>query len=230
VRDGFIARNPAALVTRPGVERREANYLGASDVASVLKAAETSRYYAALVLIASTGLRRGEALALSWDTSIVNLDEGWLRVRKIVGRVGKVLVLSEPKTDRLRRTVPLSPAVAAVLRKHKAAQLPNGCGLAVSGGNRASSSRRTGRTRRPAQPTAGHRGCRPGGRRRARRCTHCDTRRQLAGSRLASTSRLWLTSWVTAPSASRATFTATPLTLRRAAPWTGGATRSACDR
>jgi integrase len=105
-----------------------------------LKAAETSRYYAALVLIASTGLRRGEALALSWDTSIVNLDEGWLRVRKTVGRVGKVLVFSEPKTDRSRRTVPLSPAVAAVLRKHKAAQLPNGCGLAVSGGNRASSS------------------------------------------------------------------------------------------
>jgi hypothetical protein len=29
-------------------------------------------------------LGRGEALALPWDTSIVNLDEGWLRVRKTV--------------------------------------------------------------------------------------------------------------------------------------------------
>jgi integrase len=31
-------------------------------------------------------------------------------------------VFSEPKTDRSRRTVPLSPAVVAMLRKHRAAQ------------------------------------------------------------------------------------------------------------
>jgi integrase len=83
---------------------------------------DTSRYSPALVLIASTGLRRGEALALSWHTNIVNLDEGWLRVRKTVGRVGRGLVFSEPKTDRSRRTVPLSPAVVTMLSKHKAAQ------------------------------------------------------------------------------------------------------------
>ena len=88
MRDGLIARNPAALVTRPGVERREAKHLDADGVAALLRAAETSRYYPALVLIAATGLRKGEALALSWDTSIVNLDEGWLKVRKTLGRVG----------------------------------------------------------------------------------------------------------------------------------------------
>jgi integrase len=87
-----------------------------------LKAAEVSRYHPALVLIAATGLRKGEALALSWDKSIVNLDEGWLKVRKTVGRVGKALVFSEPKTERSRRTVPLSPAVVALLRKHRAVQ------------------------------------------------------------------------------------------------------------
>ena len=122
VRDGLIARNPAALVTRPGVERREARHLDGSGVAAVLKAAETSRYYPALVLIAATGLRKGEALALRWDTSVVNLDEGWLKVRSTLGRVGGALVSSEPKTERSRRTVPLSPAVVAMLRKHKAAQ------------------------------------------------------------------------------------------------------------
>ena len=85
--------------------------MDADGVAAVLRAAETSRYYPALVLIAATGLRKGEALALSWDPGIVNLDEGWLKVRKTVGRVGAELVFSEPKTDRSRRTVPLSPAV-----------------------------------------------------------------------------------------------------------------------
>jgi len=122
VRDGLMARNPAVAVARPAVERREAKHLDAASVAVVLAAAQGSRYYPALALIAATGLRRGEALALSWDRSIVNLDEGWLKVRSTVGRVGKALVFSEPKTERSRRTVPISPAVVAMLRKHKAAQ------------------------------------------------------------------------------------------------------------
>ena len=96
--------------------------MDASGIAALLRAAESSRYHPALVLIAATGLRKGEALALSWDTTIVNLDEGWLKVRKTLGRVDGELVFSEPKTDRSRRTVPLSPAVVAMLRKHRTEQ------------------------------------------------------------------------------------------------------------
>jgi integrase len=66
VLDGLLARNPAALVKRPGVERTEARHLGADTVASVLRAAEGLRYRPVLVLIAATGLRRGEALGLAW--------------------------------------------------------------------------------------------------------------------------------------------------------------------
>jgi integrase len=122
VRDGLLARNPAALVKRPGVERQEARHLDAADVAAVLEAAQTSRYYPALALIAATGLRKGECLALRWDADVLNLDEGWLKVRKTLGRIGDRLVISEPKSERARRTVPLSPAIVAMLRKHKAAQ------------------------------------------------------------------------------------------------------------
>ena len=122
VRDQLIAKNPAAVVVRPGVERLEAKYLVASDVAAVLRAAESSRYHAALALIVATGMRKGEALALSWDPSVLNLKEGWLKVRKTVGRIDKQLVFSEPKTERSRRTVPLSPAVVALLRRQEAAQ------------------------------------------------------------------------------------------------------------
>jgi integrase len=75
-----------------------------------------------LVLIAATGLRKGEALALPWNTNIVNLDEGWLKVRRTLSRVGSELVFSEPKTDRSRRMVPLSPAVVAMLRRHRTEQ------------------------------------------------------------------------------------------------------------
>jgi hypothetical protein len=42
-------------------------------------------------------------LALRWDNDVLNLDEGWLKVRKTLCRVGNELVFSEPKTDRSRR-------------------------------------------------------------------------------------------------------------------------------
>ncbi len=109
-------------MTRPAVERREAKHLSAAEVAAVLKAAEDSRYYPALALIVATGLRKGEALALSWDRSVLDLDEGWLKVRRTVSRVDGELLFSEPKTTRSRRTVPLSAPVVAMLRRHKKAQ------------------------------------------------------------------------------------------------------------
>jgi integrase len=120
VRDGLLARNPAALVKRPGVERREARHLDADAVGAVLNAAETSRYHPALVLIASTGLRKGEALALRWDR--VDLDAGTLKVAATIARISGRLVIREPKTDRARRTVPVSPSVITMLRKHRTAQ------------------------------------------------------------------------------------------------------------
>lgn len=120
VRDGLLARNPAAQVRRPGVERTEAHHLDADAVTAVLRAAEPSRYHPALVLIASTGMRKGEALALAWDQ--VDLDAGVLRVAATISRIGGRLVITEPKTVRSRRAVPLHPAVVSMLRKHKAGQ------------------------------------------------------------------------------------------------------------
>lgn len=105
---------------RPGVERAEAKHLDQAAVAAVLAAAKDSRYHPALVLIAATGLRRGEVLALAWDR--VDLDAGTLKVTSTIGRIGGELVISAPKTERSRRTVPLAPAVVELLRKHRAAQ------------------------------------------------------------------------------------------------------------
>lgn len=120
VRDGLLARNPAAQIRRPGVARTEARHLDADDVAAVLRAAESSRYYPALVLIASTGLRKGEALAMSWDA--VDLDAAVLRVSATISRVDGRLLITEPKTARSRRAVPLNPAVVSMLRRHRTAQ------------------------------------------------------------------------------------------------------------
>ena len=120
VLDGLLARNPCRLVRRPGVQRSEARYLDAATVSAVLSAAEGLRYRPVLMLIAGTGLRRGEAVALHWEH--VNLTDGSLKVTATMCRVGAELLITEPKTARSRRTVPLSPAMVALLKAHKAAQ------------------------------------------------------------------------------------------------------------
>jgi len=121
VRDGLLARNPAAAIKRPSVERIEAKHVESVDVTALLEAARDSRYHAVLVLIAATGLRRGEALALKWEH--VDLESGALLVRGTLGRVNGRLLVTEPKTARSRRTVPLSPGVVVLLRKHRKAQV-----------------------------------------------------------------------------------------------------------
>jgi len=120
VRDGLLARNPAALVPSPGMARHEAKYLDADTVAAMLRAAQSSRYHLALLLIATTGLRRGEALALAWDQ--VDLDAGVLKVAATIARIEGRLLISGPKTVRSRREVPLDPVVVTMLRRHRTAQ------------------------------------------------------------------------------------------------------------
>jgi integrase len=59
-------------------------------------------------------LRRGEALALHW--SDIDLDAKLLRVRGTATRVAGELVVTETKTAKSRRVVPLSPTAEKVLR------------------------------------------------------------------------------------------------------------------
>ena len=120
MRHGLIPRNPAAAVKSPGVARKESHHLSGADVQKLLAAAEGQRYHLVLVLIASTGLRRGEALALRW--SDVDLDTGLLKVAGTLNRVNGALTISEPKTARSRRTVPLPPPLVSMLRKHRTEQ------------------------------------------------------------------------------------------------------------
>jgi integrase len=118
--DGLVADNAAAKMPRPRVARTEARYLAASEVAAILTAAEGLRYRPVLALIAATGVRRGEALALRWEH--VNLNDGTLKVAATLDSVGGEMLITEPKSPRARRTIPLSPAVIAILKAQRATQ------------------------------------------------------------------------------------------------------------
>lgn len=74
VRDQLLASNPVDAAESVTVPDSEVSHLPAADVAKVLAAATGTRYLSILTLIATTGLRKGEALALKW--SDVDLDIG----------------------------------------------------------------------------------------------------------------------------------------------------------
>jgi integrase len=120
VRDGALGSNPAVVIRRPRVTSKEAPHLTPPQVAELLRAAEGSRYAPLFALLVHTGLRRGEALALQW--SDVDLAKGLLRVRGTLSRIDGELLVTEPKTAKSKRFVPISAPAERLLRDLHAAQ------------------------------------------------------------------------------------------------------------
>ena len=93
----------------------------ADELGRFLEGAREHRLAPLLTLLATTGLRCGEALGLRW--SDVDLGAGRLAVRQTLLAVNNHLQFGEPKTQRSRRTVDLDAATVAVLKAHRKAQL-----------------------------------------------------------------------------------------------------------
>jgi integrase len=121
VRDKAIGQNQAHAVRRPKVTGKEGAYLTPDQVRSLLVAAEGSRYAPLFALLVNSGLRRGEALALHW--SDIDFDAKLLRVRGTLARVDGELVVTETKTAKSRRVIPLSPTAEKVLRDMRTKQM-----------------------------------------------------------------------------------------------------------
>lgn len=117
VRAGHVSRNVASreYVDAPKVTVDEPDALTAAELARVLEAAKGDRMEAAIVTAAGTGLRMGELLGLAWE----DIGTDSLRVRKELTRRDGRYVRDEPKTERSKRTVPLSPAVKTALAAHR---------------------------------------------------------------------------------------------------------------
>jgi integrase len=71
-------------------------------------------------VLATTGMRRGEALGLRWAD--VDLDAARLAVRQTVIEVNHKIEFSMPKTAKGRRTIALDAPTVEVLREHRKRQ------------------------------------------------------------------------------------------------------------
>jgi integrase len=110
---GYLVVNPARGVKFPAQGLREAPALIAGDDFAKLLAEVVEPYRMMVGLIAATGLRIGELLALRWRS--LDLTIGTLTVRESVFE-GK---LQQPKTLKARRTIPLGPHAIALLEAHR---------------------------------------------------------------------------------------------------------------
>lgn len=121
VRDGLIAKNVTLAVTRPVVPMSDPRPVSQKQVRELIASANGHRLRPLLVLVATTGLRRGEALGLRWGD--IDLQAGSLRVSRSLVRTSKGIEMdNQTKTPRGRRTIPLAQSVVVELRDHKARQ------------------------------------------------------------------------------------------------------------
>ena len=124
VRWGRLARNPADAADPPrGTSSGSPNMVtwSAQELARFLDGARTTdRHWAAYLLLATTGMRRGEALGLRW----ADLDLAACRaaIRQTVVTVNHEVRFGTPKTAKGRRTVTLDAVTVAALREHRKAQ------------------------------------------------------------------------------------------------------------
>jgi integrase len=116
----LIARNPAALAEKPKPRRHELRPWTADETATFLTAAAGDRLAAAFWLMATAGVRRGEALGLMWPD--LDLDRGTVSIRRALVLVGNTPTLSQPKTEAGRRSIPLATQAVSALRSHRRRQ------------------------------------------------------------------------------------------------------------
>lgn len=118
---GMLLRNPADDVSLPRPERREIEVLSEAEVRQLIEGTVDDGMHALWVLLATTGLRLGEALGLRWDD--LDMTIGRLTIRRALQRQkGSGLVFVEPKTGKSRRTVYLATGTIRALAEHRQCQ------------------------------------------------------------------------------------------------------------
>lgn len=121
VRKGQLVTNPADRADAPKATRATTHTWKPAELRAFLESVTDDRLYAAWLLSASTGLRRGELLGLTWRAC--DLDAGRISITQTILDIGHKVTLSTPKTDKGRRTVALDQATILALREHRKRQM-----------------------------------------------------------------------------------------------------------
>lgn len=117
---GLVQRNAAAAARGPAVTRPEMTTWSSDQLKAFSTTALESRMRNAFTILASTGMRRGEALGLRWGD--VDFDSSQLAIVQTVSTVDGRVVVGQPKTAGSRRTVYVHDATIKALRQQRQLQ------------------------------------------------------------------------------------------------------------
>ena len=118
VKERLILFNPSDGCKLPKIEKKEMKVLQPEQIGAYLQEANRRGLLAAYYLELTSGLRRGELLALLWtDLDIENMT---ISVSKQVNRINGKLKVSQPKTPNSIRTIPIpKQAVDLLILEHE---------------------------------------------------------------------------------------------------------------
>jgi integrase len=117
----LVAKNVCDAVDAPRVPKQEMKALTPEQAKQFLEAAKGSPLEALFVLALTTGMRRGELLALQWAD--IDFVRAILQVRRTITRLPKRgFVVSEPKTTKSRRAIQLTELAIEALKRHRTKQ------------------------------------------------------------------------------------------------------------
>ena len=109
--------NPIKLTPRPRAAKPEIKALNPEQATRFLAEVKGKPYEALFVVAVTTAMRQGELFGLQWGD--VDLDAGTIIVRRTLQRIHGKVHLSEPKTAKGRRKVPLPEIARQALLAHK---------------------------------------------------------------------------------------------------------------
>jgi integrase len=118
LRDGKVTRKVTDAVNPPRQVRKEMVIWSPAETQRFLEVAVGSSYGPIWLVIAGTGMRRGEALGLRWKD--IDWERGVIHVRQQVQPIdGKTKIVPYTKDGRGGKSVPVPPALIEALRRHK---------------------------------------------------------------------------------------------------------------
>lgn len=128
--NGLIAKNPTEATTRPKKKQHEKEIWSLEEQVIFMNNIEGHEHQLAFMLGLTLGLRIGEICGLEWKN--VDLNNKTLQVKRTLQRIQTgidkkgektKLTFVEPKTEKSRRTLPLTDELIQLLKTHRIKQI-----------------------------------------------------------------------------------------------------------
>jgi integrase len=117
---GVVSQNVASLVAPPPVSDEEVKILTEEQIGTILRHLTGRNLRPVVSFLLGTGARRGEALAVRWGD--IDFRKNVVRIERSLEQTKGSVRVKSPKTRNGRRSVTISPWLAAELRSHRARQ------------------------------------------------------------------------------------------------------------